>query len=92
MLFVSVFGMKLVSYAYINNSLRWDARINKVENGWPQNLKFRSILYFIIVPFSLISRFFVFYYDSDALLSFGISKDPKNSLAVSHSQNRRRGN
>jgi len=50
MLCVVVFGMKLVSYAYVNSTLRLDARLNKIENGWPQNLKFRNLLYFMLIP------------------------------------------
>jgi len=50
MLFDTSNAMKLVSYAHVNHNLRSEARNSKVDNGWPQNLKFRDLMYFLFIP------------------------------------------
>lgn len=50
MLFVASWGMKLTSYAHVNYDLRKEARKEKVDNGWPNNITLSNLLYFIAIP------------------------------------------
>jgi len=49
MLFTATYGMKLVSYAYVNYNMRCEAR-KGIHSAWPQNLKLRNLMYFIAIP------------------------------------------
>jgi len=42
--------MKMVSYAHVNHNLRTEHRAGKTDNGWPQNLKLRNLMYFLAIP------------------------------------------
>jgi len=50
MMFVVSWGMKMVSYAHVNHNLRTEHRAGKTDNGWPQNLKLRNLMYFLAIP------------------------------------------
>jgi len=50
MLFVAAWGMKLISYAHVNYDLRTESRKGKADNGWPNNISLRNLLYFIAIP------------------------------------------
>eukprot|EP01117_Protostelium_nocturnum_P006908 TRINITY_DN2479_c0_g1_i1.p1 TRINITY_DN2479_c0_g1~~TRINITY_DN2479_c0_g1_i1.p1 ORF type:complete len:447 (+),score=109.46 TRINITY_DN2479_c0_g1_i1:56-1396(+) len=49
MIFMSVYMMKLTSYAHINYNLRQEAK-KGVQNGFPNNLTYKNMYYFMIVP------------------------------------------
>lgn len=49
MLFTSVLFMKLSSYVHFNHLLRMHSKKNP-KSGWPQNITFSNLLYFVCIP------------------------------------------
>jgi len=49
MTFMTVYMMKLSSYAHVNYNLRQEARKGS-QNGWPNNLTVQNLYYFMVAP------------------------------------------